>query len=102
MEDTYILGIESSCDDTSAAVMKNGILLSNVTASQAVHEAYGGSNKRGTITGNVTIDVGTGGACTLEVGKVVGAGKNADVARSSWAFPLPRGWPPRSRFRLST
>ncbi len=37
-----ILGIESSCDDTSAAVMKDGILLSNVTASQAVHEAYGG------------------------------------------------------------
>ena len=42
MMDTYILGIESSCDDTSAAVMHNGILLSNVTASQAVHEAYGG------------------------------------------------------------
>ncbi len=40
--DTYILGIESSCDDTSAAVLKNGILLSNVTAGQAVHEAYGG------------------------------------------------------------
>lgn len=38
----YILGIESSCDDTSAAVIKDGILLSNVTASQAVHEAYGG------------------------------------------------------------
>lgn len=38
----YILGIESSCDDTSAAVMRDGILLSNVTASQAVHEAYGG------------------------------------------------------------
>ena len=37
-----ILGIESSCDDTSAAVMKDGVLLSNVTASQAVHEAYGG------------------------------------------------------------
>ncbi len=42
MDDIYILGIESSCDDTSAAVLKNGILLSNVTASQAVHEAYGG------------------------------------------------------------
>lgn len=42
MEDIYILGIESSCDDTSAAVIKNGVLLSNVTASQAVHEAYGG------------------------------------------------------------
>ena len=36
----YILGIESSCDDTSAAVMRDGILLSNVTASQAVHEAF--------------------------------------------------------------
>ena len=41
-KDLYILGIESSCDDTSAAVLHNGILLSNVTASQAVHEAYGG------------------------------------------------------------
>lgn len=38
----YILGIESSCDDTSAAVLKDGVLLSNVTASQAIHEAYGG------------------------------------------------------------
>ena len=37
-----ILGIESSCDDTSAAVIRDGVLLSNVTASQAVHEAYGG------------------------------------------------------------
>ncbi len=37
-----ILGIESSCDDTSAAVIQDGFLLSNVTASQAVHEAYGG------------------------------------------------------------
>lgn len=42
MDNIYILGIESSCDDTSAAVIKDGILLSNVTASQAVHEAYGG------------------------------------------------------------
>lgn len=42
MEDIIILGIESSCDDTSAAVLKNGVLLSNVTASQAVHKAYGG------------------------------------------------------------
>lgn len=37
-----LLAIESSCDDTSAAVMRDGVLLSNVTASQAVHEAYGG------------------------------------------------------------
>ncbi|EFU30478.1 tRNA (adenosine(37)-N6)-threonylcarbamoyltransferase complex transferase subunit TsaD [Segatella buccae] len=40
--DIYILGIESSCDDTSAAVLKNGVLLSNITASQDVHRAYGG------------------------------------------------------------
>ena len=39
---TTILAIESSCDDTSAAVMRDGFLLSNVTASQAVHKAYGG------------------------------------------------------------
>ena len=38
----YILGIESSCDDTSAAVLRDGVLLSSVIASQAVHEAYGG------------------------------------------------------------
>lgn len=41
-KDTVILGIESSCDDTSAAVIRNGIMLSNVIASQAVHAAYGG------------------------------------------------------------
>ena len=41
-KDVYILAIESSCDDTSAAVLRNEVLLSNVTASQAVHEAYGG------------------------------------------------------------
>lgn len=40
--DIYILGIESSCDDTSAAVLCNDVLLSNVTASQSVHEEYGG------------------------------------------------------------
>ncbi|MBR4722742.1 MAG: tRNA (adenosine(37)-N6)-threonylcarbamoyltransferase complex transferase subunit TsaD [Muribaculaceae bacterium] len=37
-----ILGIESSCDDTSAAVIREGLLLSNVIASQSVHEEYGG------------------------------------------------------------
>ena len=42
MSSIIILGIESSCDDTSAAVLKDGVLLSNVTASQSVHAAYGG------------------------------------------------------------
>lgn len=39
---SIILGIESSCDDTSAAVVRDCVLLSNVIASQRVHEAYGG------------------------------------------------------------
>ncbi len=38
----YILGIESSCDDTSAAILCNGKVLSNVVASQKIHEQYGG------------------------------------------------------------
>lgn len=42
MEKTIILGIESSCDDTSAAVIADGLLLSNVIASQDVHAEYGG------------------------------------------------------------
>ncbi len=42
MKPAYILGIESSCDDTSAAVLEDGYLLSNVIASQKVHEIYGG------------------------------------------------------------
>lgn len=37
-----IIGIESSCDDTSAAVIRDGLLLSNVIASQKIHEEYGG------------------------------------------------------------
>ena len=51
-----------------------------------IHEAYGGSNKKGTIYGNVSIDMGSGssanntnGACDLDVEKLVGAGKDADV-----------------------
>ncbi len=40
--DIYILAIESSCDDTSAAVVKNDTVLSNIVASQKIHELYGG------------------------------------------------------------
>lgn len=40
--ETVILGIESSCDDTSAAIIKDGLLLSNITANQNVHNKYGG------------------------------------------------------------
>lgn len=38
----YILGIESSCDDTSCAILENEVLLSNITANQKIHEQYGG------------------------------------------------------------
>lgn len=41
-ENVIILGIESSCDDTSAAVIRDGVMLSNVIAGQKVHEEYGG------------------------------------------------------------
>ncbi len=39
---TIILGIESSCDDTAAAIIKNGRLLTNIVANQSVHQQYGG------------------------------------------------------------
>ncbi len=42
IKDFYILGIESSCDDTSCAVIKNTVLLSNITANQSIHQQYGG------------------------------------------------------------
>jgi N6-L-threonylcarbamoyladenine synthase len=41
-KDVIILGIESSCDDTSAAILKNGKILSNIVAGQKIHEQYGG------------------------------------------------------------
>jgi N6-L-threonylcarbamoyladenine synthase len=41
-KETIILGIESSCDDTSASVLKNTAILSNIIASQKIHEEYGG------------------------------------------------------------
>lgn len=41
-KDTIILAIESSCDDTSAAIIKNSTILSNVIAGQLVHKEYGG------------------------------------------------------------
>ncbi|MBE7645583.1 tRNA (adenosine(37)-N6)-threonylcarbamoyltransferase complex transferase subunit TsaD [Tenacibaculum finnmarkense] len=41
-ENSYILGIESSCDDTSASVIYNGKVISNVVANQEIHAKYGG------------------------------------------------------------
>ena len=41
-EAVFILAIESSCDDTAAAVLKNDIVISNVVANQQIHNQYGG------------------------------------------------------------
>ncbi|QDO95101.1 tRNA (adenosine(37)-N6)-threonylcarbamoyltransferase complex transferase subunit TsaD [Formosa sediminum] len=41
-ENIYILGIESSCDDTAASIIHNGKILSNVIANQSIHEEFGG------------------------------------------------------------
>lgn len=41
-DEVYILAIESSCDDTSCAILKNDIVLANITANQKIHEQYGG------------------------------------------------------------
>ncbi|MGA1307704.1 MAG: tRNA (adenosine(37)-N6)-threonylcarbamoyltransferase complex transferase subunit TsaD, partial [Candidatus Kapaibacteriota bacterium] len=42
MSNRIILAIESSCDETSAAIIKNDIVLSNIISSQTIHEQYGG------------------------------------------------------------
>jgi N6-L-threonylcarbamoyladenine synthase len=42
LQNIYILGIESSCDDTAASVIHNSCILSNIVASQKIHEEYGG------------------------------------------------------------
>ena len=42
MENIYILSIETSCDDTSVAILKNDKVLSNIVSSQRIHEVYGG------------------------------------------------------------
>ena len=44
-----------------------------------IHEAFGGSNEKGRITGNVAINTDPQGTCTLDVGTIYGAGKNADI-----------------------
>ena len=41
-EDVYILAIETSCDDTSVAVLKNKKVLSNIVSSQTIHKIFGG------------------------------------------------------------
>ena len=68
---TWIVNPGADIDGDARTLLRGGL----------IHEAYGGSNEKGTISGNVTIDTGTGGlaGCPIKVDKLVGAGKNADV-----------------------
>ena len=75
-------------DDGTSWVENPGANIGNATHSGSattlmtgglIHAAYGGSNKKGTIFGSVSIDIGEGGDCTLDLEKMVGAGKDADV-----------------------
>ena len=82
-KDPYTLNGTDWIDNSGADVNGNATTL---LTGGLVHGAYGGSNKRGTIFGNVSIDTGTGsaddntnGLCAIDVEKIVGAGKDADV-----------------------
>lgn len=82
-KDPYTLNGTDWIDNSGADVNGNATTL---LTGGLVHGAYGGSNKRGTIFGNVSIDTGTGsaddntnGRCAIDVEKIVGAGKDADV-----------------------
>jgi hypothetical protein len=83
-KDPYTLNGTDWIDNSGADVNGNATTL---LTGGLVHGAYGGSNKRGTIFGNVSIDTGTGSetdhstnaGCPLDVEKLVGAGKDADV-----------------------
>lgn len=76
-KDPYTLDDESSWINNSGANV-NGDTNTMLTGG-TIHEAYGGSNKRGKISGKVRINTGSGGDCKLDCQKVVAAGKDADL-----------------------
>ena len=50
INDVYILAIETSCDDTSVAILKNQKVLSNIVSSQKIHEKIGRAHVRTPVT----------------------------------------------------
>ena len=68
---SWVVNPGADIDGDAYTIIKGGL----------IHEAYGGSNEKGTITGNITINTATGGCegCPTQIDKLVGAGKNADV-----------------------
>ena len=101
-----ILGIESSCDDTSAAVLRGGVLLSNVIASQQVHKDFGGvvpelasrAHEQNIVP--VVSEALRGPGWPRKISRPsLSPGGRACWARSWWALPSPRHCPFRWAFR---
>ena len=106
--DITILGIESSCDDTSAAVIRNTTLLSNVIASQAVHMKYGGvipelasrAHQQNIVPVVDTALKEVASHPTSWTPSPSRAGRDCSV-RCSWACRSPKGSPWRTTSRWS-
>ena len=97
-----ILGIESSCDDTSAAVLRDGVLLSNVIASQQVHKDFGGvvpelasRAHEQNIVPVVSEALRKAGVAPEDLTAVAFTRDRASWVRSWWARPSPRPCPCR-------
>ena len=106
--DITILGIESSCDDTSAAVIRNTTLLSNVIASQAVHMKYGGvipelasrAHQQNIVPWSTRPSKRPASHPTSWTPSPSRAGRDCSV-RCSWACRSPKGSPWRTTSRWS-
>ena len=108
MPDTYILGIESSCDETAAAVVRSGEqLISNVVASQiATHQPYGGvvpelasREHLRAIVPVVRQALAEANTLTIRRCDRGHAGPRAGRGACWWASAMPRRWPSRSTSR---
>lgn len=104
--DITILGIESSCDDTSAAVIRNTTLLSNVIASQAVHVKYGGvipelasRAHQQNIIPVVDTALKEAGVTADKIDAIASRVARDCSARCWWVHRLPKDWPLQITFR---
>ena len=95
-----ILGIESSCDDTSAAILRDGVLLSNVIASQQVHKDFGGvvpelasRAHEQNIVPVVSEALRRAGVEASELSAIAFTAFPACWVRCWWALPSPRPCP---------
>ena len=84
-----ILGIESSCDDTSAAVIRDGVLLSNVIASQQVHKDFGGVVPELASRAHELNIAHEGKALTVQAGRHEGHHKGRGPHKGHYVYPMP-------------